>query len=169
MAVGLSLCGVAFAFDPKLEGGIFIFFPLAVALALAGQSIIVRYHPKDSSITWAFYTEIVASCFAFVAFMTLGDRKLPFDQPFLITGVVIVDGLSIFLITHAFHGERAGKVAPLAYLSIVSGSFFGLIFLYPLLVLCFFPLLSSKLYLLIHMLCQHHSLQFQLLLVNVEW
>tara|TARA_Y200000002_G_scaffold359691_1_gene344153 strand:+ start:145 stop:873 length:729 start_codon:yes stop_codon:yes gene_type:complete len=128
LAVGLSLGGVAFAFDPKLEGGIFIFFPLAVALALAGQSIIVRYHPKDSSITWAFYTEIVASCFAFVAFMTLGDRKLPFDQPFLFAGVAIVDGLSIFLITHAFHGERAGKVAPLAYLSIVSGAFFGFIF-----------------------------------------
>ena len=128
LAVGLSLGGVAFAFDPKLEGGIFIFFPLAVALALAGQSIIVRYHPKDSSLTWAFYTEIVASCFAFVAFMTLGDRKLPFDQPYLFAGVAIVDGLSIFLITHAFHGERAGKVAPLAYLSIVSGAFFGFIF-----------------------------------------
>ncbi|MBP43796.1 MAG: hypothetical protein CL925_05260 [Deltaproteobacteria bacterium] len=128
LAVGLSMGGIVIAFDPKLDGGIMFLFPLAVAFALAGQSIIVRYHPKDSSLTWAFYTEIIAAILALVAFLTVGNGELPLDQPFLFYGVALVDGFSIFLITHAFHGERAGRIAPLAYLSIVSGAFFGFIF-----------------------------------------
>ncbi|SVB57996.1 uncharacterized protein METZ01_LOCUS210850, partial [marine metagenome] len=36
--------------------------------------------------------------------------------------------ISIFLITHAFHGDLAGRIAPLAYLSIPSAALFGLLF-----------------------------------------
>ena len=128
LAVGLSLIGVAFAFNPKLDGGIMILFPLAVALAISGQSILVRYHPKDSSLTWAFYTEIIAAVLAFGVFLTIGNGKLPLDHPLLFCGVALVDGFSIFLITHAFHGERVGRIAPIGYFSIVSGAFFGFIF-----------------------------------------
>ena len=128
LAVGLSLVGVAFAFDPKLDGGIMILFPLAVALAISGQNIIVRYHQKDSSLTWAFYTEIVAATLALIIFLTIGNGKLALDQPILFFGVALVDGFSIFLITHAFHGERVGRIAPIGYFSIVSGAFFGFIF-----------------------------------------
>ena len=128
VAVGLSLAGVVFAFDPKLEGGVMVLFPLGVAVSLAGQSIIVRLRTRDTSLVWAFYTELTAAFLALLAFLAWGNGRLPFDEPFLFFGVALVDGISIFLITHAFHGDRAGRIAPLAYLSIPSAALFGLLF-----------------------------------------
>ena len=133
LAVGISMSGIIIAFDPKMDGGIMILFPLAVALSFAGQNIIVRYHSIDSSLTWAFYTEMVAAVLALLAFLTIGNGEFLVDQPFLFFGVALVDGFSIFLITHAFHGERTARIAPLAYLNIVTGAFFGFIFFHEIL------------------------------------
>ncbi len=101
-------------------------FMLGAALLIACTTIIIRYLSiRDDPVCITFYFTLTGIIVSSLGIPWLGWKTAPLFDLLLLTAVGLLGGLAQYMMTLSYRHAEIGMVAPLKYLTIAFGGFYG--------------------------------------------